>query len=52
MPTALEYKKTVIMKKLMKNALLSQGITTEEVRAAEQVLSRENEKEEGKEEHD
>ena len=51
-PTALEYKKTVIMKKLMKNALLSQGITTEEVRAAEQVLSRENEKEEGKEEHD
>lgn len=51
-PTALEYKKTVIMKKLMKNALLNQGITTEEVRAAEQVLSRENEKEEGKEEHD
>ena len=51
-PTALEYKKTVIMKKLMKNALLSQGITTEEVRAAEQILSRENEKEEGKEEHD
>ena len=51
-PTALEYKKTVIMKKLMKNALINQGITTEEVRAAEQVLSRENEKEEGKEEHD
>ena len=51
-PTALEYKRTVTMKKLMKNALLNQGITTEEVRVAEQVLSRENEKEEGKEEHD
>ena len=51
-PTALEYKRTVTMKKLMKNALLNQGITSEEVKAAEQVLSRENEKEEEKEEHD
>ena len=45
-PTALEYKKTVIMKKLMKNALLNQKITSEEVKGAEQVLSIENEKEE------
>lgn len=51
-PTALEYKKTVIMKKLMKNALLNQKITSEEVKGAEQVLSIENEKEEEKEEHD
>ena len=51
-PTALEYKKTVIMKKLMKNALLNQKITSEEVKGVEQVLSIENEKEEEKEEHD
>ena len=51
-PTALEYKRTVTMKKLMKNALLNQKITSEEVKGAEQVLSIENEKEEEKEEHD
>ena len=36
----------------MKNALLNQKITSEEVKGAEQVLSIENEKEEEKEEHD
>lgn len=51
-PTALEYKKSVTMKKIMQNALLEKGITMQEVKEAEKALSNENVKEEGKEEHD
>lgn len=51
-PTALEYKKGVTMKKIMQSALLEKGITMQEVREAEKVLSNENVKEEGKEEYD
>lgn len=51
-PTALEYKKGVTMKKIMQNALLEKGITMQEVKEAEKALSNENVKEEGKEEHD
>ena len=51
-PTAEEYRKSVTMKQFMKNALLDQRVTAEEVQAVERELITENAKEERKEEHE